>query len=783
MSRHRHVRNLNLDDYLDDYANDIDYDDYDDTPDPDSAHYTRTNDPVPHVQTPAQHGLDADLLADIVQNFRQILQDDALTADTVDAAMREADYDWELALATLKSRTGPAAAPQAAPSPIAALLADDADHLPAHPAPPATAAPAPDYDAFVADLGAALAPAPTSDDPPFRFDKPSPDDLVRAHQARAAVRPSAPLRLPRPALPRTRADVTAPPSSNPTPPPPSTPGKLTKLPKPAKTRPGRVEKSEKTARTDTTKAIKQRTKPLNLKVRIAAVAPSTTVVVAGHVDAGKSTLVGHLLLQAGGTTVGSARRKPDDLAWGTDEDAVERSRGVTIDFATRLLSRPSKPGKQIALIDAPGHRDFVPAMITGASQASAALLVVDASPGECEAGLSPGGQTREHAVVLRAVGVSWLIVVVNKLDVVGYDRTRFEEVRVLVKEMLVGCGWRAGRGVSFIPVAGRDGINLASRSPQGHALRSWWGGRCLLEELDNVPERSRAEVDELASAPTRLVVSDCFRSVALGGQIAVAGRMLGGSVAARDHLRVVPGGDVSTVKSVMIGDSAKVDMAIAGVDGVPISLGLTDLPDGMRITPGSVLCDPENIVAAGVSFRARILVVGHDAVVFPGMRGILHVGGSAEAGCVQRLVELVNGKKDNGTGEAGKAGGTSGTVGGRGARGGRGTRGGRGARGGRGGRGSRGGRGGRGSHGGARGGKFVPRRVVRSETAIIEMRCDRAVAIESSEKNKALGRFAFRQDGQTIGVGIVLEVLKTLEDVRLEEEARMKAREAHREES
>lgn len=167
-------------------------------------------------------------------------------------------------------------------------------------------------------------------------------------------------------------------------------------------------------------------------------------------------------------------------AWVLDETGEERERGVTMDVG---MTKFETTTKVITLMDAPGHKDFIPNMITGAAQADVAVLVVDASRGEFEAGFETGGQTREHGLLVRSLGVTQLAVAVNKMDQVNWQQERFQEITGKLGHFLKQAGFKES-DVAFIPTSGLSGENLITRSKSSE-LTKWYKGLCLLEQIDS----------------------------------------------------------------------------------------------------------------------------------------------------------------------------------------------------------------------------------------------------------------------------------------------------------
>jgi len=216
--------------------------------------------------------------------------------------------------------------------------------------------------------------------------------------------------------------------------------------------------------------------------------PHLNLIIMGHVDAGKSTTTGHLLYLAGAIderTIKAYEEEAEKMgkgtfkfAWVLDNLKEERERGVTIDL--RFLKFETKKFNY-TIIDAPGHRDFVKNMITGASQADAAVLFASAKKGEFEAGIGAGGQTREHAFLAFTLGIRQVIVAVNKMDdiSVNYSKERYDEIKNEVSRMLRMVGFKVEK-VNFIPVSGWTGENLMKKTDK----LPWYTGPTLIEALD-----------------------------------------------------------------------------------------------------------------------------------------------------------------------------------------------------------------------------------------------------------------------------------------------------------
>ncbi|GIC84754.1 putative translation elongation factor EF-1 subunit [Aspergillus udagawae] len=341
--------------------------------------------------------------------------------------------------------------------------------------------------------------------------------------------------------------------------------------------------------------------------------------VIGHVDAGKSTLMGRLLADLKAVdqrTLEKYQREAEKigkgsfaLAWVLDQGTEERARGVTIDIATNKFETENTI---FTIVDAPGHRDFVPNMIAGASQADFAVLVIDSGTGNFESGLR--GQTKEHALLVRSMGVQRIIVAVNKMDVVEWSRDRFEEIEQQISSFLTTAGFQA-KNIAFVPCSGIRGDNVSRRTDDPKA--SWYTGRTLVEELEATEPYSYA-----LDKPLRMTISDVFRG-SVQNPLSISGRIDAGSLQMGDQILTMPSGETATIRSLEV-DGEPSDWAVAGQNVV---LNLANI-DPIHLRSGDVICRASAPIANITSFTAKVLAFDH---LMPSMvdihRGRLHVPG------------------------------------------------------------------------------------------------------------------------------------------------------------
>ena len=203
------------------------------------------------------------------------------------------------------------------------------------------------------------------------------------------------------------------------------------------------------------------------------------MIITGHIDNGKSTTMGHFLMDLGVVderTIAAHAKESEEIgkgdtfkyAWVMDNIKDERERGITIDLAFQKFETPKY---FFTLIDAPGHRDFIKNMITGASEADCAVLVLSAKEGETDTAVAPGGQAREHAFLLKTLGVGQIIVAINKMDTSKFSEAAYNAAKEKGEQLVKSVGFKVDT-VPFIPVSGWTGENLVKKSENMRGIRA-----------------------------------------------------------------------------------------------------------------------------------------------------------------------------------------------------------------------------------------------------------------------------------------------------------------------
>ncbi|KRY76206.1 Eukaryotic peptide chain release factor GTP-binding subunit ERF3B, partial [Trichinella pseudospiralis] len=381
------------------------------------------------------------------------------------------------------------------------------------------------------------------------------------------------------------------------------------------------------------KSIKKENAALIPKVRKEYV----NVIFIGHVDAGKSTIGGHLMYLTGQVdkrTLEKYEREAKEmnreswyLSWALDTNIEEREKGKTVQVGRANFETEKK---HITILDAPGHKSFVPNMIGGASQADLAVLVISARKGEFEAGLERGGQTREHAVLVKTAGVRHMVVLINKMDdpTVNWDLKRYNECRDKIIPVLKKVGFVPGKDLYFMPCSGQTGALL--KDPVSNDICPWYSGPTFLEYLDNLPPISRAR-----EGAVRVVLFDKYNDM---GTV-VMGKVESGSVVKGQSLVVMPNRTPVQVLQLWSDD----DEADEVTPGENVKLKLKGIEED-AVSSGFVLCSPDDTCVVGHIFDAQVVIMEHKSIICPGYSAVLHVHAAVEEVSVKTLICLIDRK-------------------------------------------------------------------------------------------------------------------------------------------
>lgn len=429
--------------------------------------------------------------------------------------------------------------------------------------------------------------------------------------------------------------------------------------------------------------------------------PHLNLIVAGHVDQGKSTIIGHLMVDLKVIDERTIQKFAEEsektgkgdtfkYAWVMDNLKDERERGVTIDLA---FQRFESKKYDFTLIDAPGHRDFIKNMITGASEADCAILVVSAKPGETEIAIGVGGQSREHCFLLKTLGVKQMIVALNKMDdpQVKYSEERFNEVKSQVSDLLKQVGFDVAK-TPILPVSGWKGDNLIDKGNL-----TWCKDPTIYEALDSF-EVEAPPVDK----PLRLPLQDVYSITGVG--TVPVGRVETGTFKVGDTVSIMPGNHVAEVKSIET-HHTPIQEAKAGDN---IGFNLRGVDKG-AIRRGDVIGSKDHPPKVVKEITAQIIVVHHPTAIAPGYTPVIHAHTSQAAATITELVSKLDPR-------------SGGVL------------------------------------------EDKPKSLKTGDAAIVKIQPLRPLCLETFKEFPELGRFALRDMGTTIAAGVVKEINAEWED-------------------
>lgn len=434
------------------------------------------------------------------------------------------------------------------------------------------------------------------------------------------------------------------------------------------------------------------------------------IVFIGHVDAGKSTISGHIMYLSGMVDertmekyereAKAKHRESWKFAWCMDTTDEERAKGKTQECGRGSFETEAK---NYTILDAPGHKNFVPHMIGGASQADVAVLVISVRKGEFEAGFDRAGQTREHAVLAKTAGVKMLVVAINKMDDPSvaleggvWDEERYNEVKGFLEPFLKQTGFNLKTEVHFMPISGFTAWNLKKRvDPK---ICPWYTGPSLLEFLDNLQPQQR-----YFDLPLRFPVADKYKEMGT----CVMGKLEAGTIKVGEQLVVLPNKTPIVVENIFVDHKDGQLELTEALPGDNIKMKIKGVEeDSLRL--GFVICRKENMCRPCKWFDATVQILDYPSIICPGYSCVLHIHSAIEECTFYKLVAILD-KKTR-------------TV-----------------------------------------KQKDPKFCKQGDSVVIRIRMHRTVCVERYKDFSQMGRFMLRDQGNTIGVGIINE-LKYPED-------------------
>ncbi len=346
-----------------------------------------------------------------------------------------------------------------------------------------------------------------------------------------------------------------------------------------------------------------------------------SIVFVGHVDSGKSTISGSLLYNLGEVDERAIEKYKREakvknreswfMAYIMDTYEEERDKGKTVDIGKASFSTPHR---RFTLLDAPGHAGYIPNLLLGACQADVAGLVISAKKGEFESGFDKQGSTREHTLLLKALGVNNLIVIVNKMDEdsVKWSKERYDKIIETLKPFLHSCGFDTEKNVKYIPISGLTGENLCKELDKHKC--DWYNGPDLIEVMDTIELPKRDE-----NGPVRVSILDRYKE----NSVYIMGKLESGTIKYGDTYTLMPSGTKITVDWLFNSEEKGVPYALPGEN---IRIRCKGIDSENEVSRGNILCSSDNLCLTFNVFEAEIQVLElpNNLIIAEGFNCVLH---------------------------------------------------------------------------------------------------------------------------------------------------------------
>lgn len=456
--------------------------------------------------------------------------------------------------------------------------------------------------------------------------------------------------------------------------------------------------------------------PINLEqyLKSPEFKPHLSFVVLGHVDAGKSTLMGRLLYDIGAVDKNKIRKLKKEseqigkgsfhLAWVMDQTVEERERGVTVSICTSDFSTKNV---DFTIVDAPGHRDFVPNAIAGVSQADVAILTIDCGIDAFESGFNLDGQTKEHTLLARSMDIGTIIVAMNKMDTVNWSSERFNEIQAELSNFFKQIGYQENQ-IKWVPLSGFSGEGVY-KIPYPNE-QDWYKGPSLVETLENVAITNYGHLNDLDLFCKEIKENPFIFSILevtttkKNDESILSGRVESGSIQPGETITIYPSEQSCLVDKILSGrEQVSKDIALKG-DFVTLRLRHSHPKD---IENGDLCSSVGYDIKSARRFKIRLSTFQMHRPLLPGTSVMLFRGVYEEPARINKLISIVDSKDPS---------------------------------------------------------KVLKKRVKHlpsNQTAIVEIELTerrRWIPLVTIDENKHIGRVILRKDGRSIGTGVILEV-------------------------